>query len=87
MYDLLQSMGAQVAGGDIVLRGSTSFGGSSAALIVVDGGIVDGGYLRTLNPKDVKNVNLIKDGSSAVYGSRGTNGVVVIETKKGGEKQ
>jgi TonB-dependent SusC/RagA subfamily outer membrane receptor len=85
MFDLLRSMGAQVVGNDIVLRGSTSFQGNSSALIVVDEVITDASFLRTLDPKEVKDVNLIKDGGAAVYGSRGTNGVVLIETKKGGD--
>ncbi len=86
MFDLIRSMGAQVTGQEIILRGTNSMRGSSAALIVVDDAIVDASYLQTLDPKEVKNVNLIRDGSAAVYGSRGTNGVVIVTTKKGGDK-
>jgi len=85
MDDLLNSMGVQILNGEYVLRGTTSFQGSSSALIVVDDVIVDASYLESLDPKEVSNINIIKDGSSAVYGSRGANGVIIIETKKGGE--
>jgi len=85
MDDLLNSMGVQIIGGQYVLRGATTFQGSSSALIVVDDVIVDPSYLKSLDPKEVSNINIIKDGSSAVYGSRGANGVILIETKKGGE--
>ncbi len=85
MDDLLNSMGVQIIGGQYVLRGTTSFQGSSSALIVVDDVIVDPSFLESLDPKEVNNINIIKDGSSAIYGSRGANGVILIETIKGGE--
>ncbi len=85
MDDLLNSMGVQIIGGQYVLRGTTSFQGSSSALIVVDDVIVDASFLGSLDPKEVNSINIIKDGSSAIYGSRGANGVILIETKKGGE--
>ncbi len=86
VYDIIQSMGVQVSGGQIIIRGEKSFQGSSAALIVVDDVIVDSGQLASISPLDVKDINIIKDGSSAIYGARGANGVVLITTKKGGEK-
>lgn len=86
MYDLIRSMGGQIEYGHVKLRGSTSFQGNSAALIVLDGVISDNEVLRTLSPRQVKSINLLKDGSTAVYGSRGANGVVIIETKKGGDE-
>ncbi len=87
MYDLIisQFAGVQITNGEIIIRGEKSFQGSSAALIVVDGVITDTEYLLTISPVDVKSISVIKDGSSAVYGSRGANGVLIIETKKGGE--
>lgn len=88
MYDLIRDQvpGAQVSNGEIILRGDNSFRGSSAALIVVDGVIVDGDFLNTLAPIQIKSIDAIKDGTSAVYGSRGANGVILIETKKGGDE-
>ncbi len=85
MYDLIQGnfSGVQIRNGEILVRGTGSFNSSSAALIIVDGVVSDSDVLRTLKPINIKSVNIIKDGSTAVYGSRGANGVVLIETKKG----
>lgn len=88
MYELIRGRfsGVQVqANGDIVIRGVNSLNLSSAALIVVDGIPTDKSVLNSISPVNVSSINVIKDGSSAIYGSRGANGVVVIETKKGGE--
>jgi TonB-dependent SusC/RagA subfamily outer membrane receptor len=78
--------GVDIQNGEIVIRGSSTLKGSDAALIVLNGVIADSDILHTLSPNDVKSINVIKDGSTAVYGSRGANGVVLIETKKGGEQ-
>jgi TonB-dependent SusC/RagA subfamily outer membrane receptor len=83
VYEIIRTMGAQVVNGDIILRGDKSFQSSSAALIVVDGVIADYDYLRTLRPVDIKSIDILQDPASAVYGSRGANGVVQIETIKG----
>jgi len=88
MYELMRGRfsGVQIqSNGDIIIRGINSIMGSSAALIVVDGMVVDKSTLNSLPPVQVKSINVIKDGSSAIYGSRGANGVVIIETKRGGE--
>lgn len=88
IYDLIkgQFAGVQVVGTEIHIRGENSINSSNAALIVIDGIIMDNSTLNTLHPLEVKNIHVIKDGSAAVYGSRGSNGVVLIETKKGGDK-
>ncbi|WP_163321611.1 TonB-dependent receptor plug domain-containing protein [Draconibacterium mangrovi] len=86
MYDLMRGRfaGVQVqSNGDIIIRGVNSINLSSAALIIVDGVQVDGSIMGTLVPSQVRSINIIKDGSAAIYGARGANGVVVIETKKG----
>lgn len=85
MYELIQAnfAGVQIRNGEILVRGAASFNSSSAALIVVDGVISDSDILRQIRPINVKSINVIKDGSTAVYGARGANGVVIIETKKG----
>lgn len=86
MYELIRG---QIAGvdvtmnGDIIIRGTSSFNSSSAALIVLDGVIVESDYLKILRPIEIKNIYAIKDGSTAIYGSRGANGVVIIETRNG----
>ena len=84
VIDIIRDMGGQIRNGSIVLRGTKSFQGSSAALIVVDGVVADYQYLNDLRPVDIKRVNILRDAaSSSVYGSRGANGVVLIETIKG----
>lgn len=86
MYELIRGRfsGVQVVNSDIVIRGVNSLYGSNAALIVLDGVPVDNSILSSLPPIQVKSVNIIKDASAAIYGSRGSNGVVLIETKKAG---
>ena len=88
IYDLIrdQVAGVQITNGEIIIRGNRSFQGSSAALVVVDGVIWDSESLRTLSPIHVKSIDAIKDSGAAVYGSRGANGVILIETIKGGEE-
>ena len=71
--------------GGIIIRGSNSLLGSSAALILIDGIAVNLSQLSMLPPSDVKSVDILKGGSAAIYGSRGANGVVIITTKRGGD--
>jgi TonB-dependent SusC/RagA subfamily outer membrane receptor len=87
IYELIKGRfaGVQVVNGEIIIRGINSINSSSAALIVVDGVPVDGSALNSIPPVQVKSINVIKDGSSAIYGSRGANGVVLIETKRGND--
>jgi len=66
---------------NIMIRGRNSIKASNAPLIVIDG---VAGNLKDVNPSDVKSVEVLKDASSAaIYGSRGSNGVVLITTKSG----
>lgn len=88
MYNLINGRfsGVQVnSNGEIYIRGINSMNMSSAALIVVDGITVDKSIMRDLLPADVKSINILKGPSAAIYGARGANGVVIIETKKGKE--
>lgn len=78
--------GGQV-GGDvtILLRGSRSIYGDNSPLFIIDG--VPGSY-NQINPSDIESVDVLKDASStAIYGSAGANGVVIITTKRGTEKK
>ena len=93
--ELLQGRvaGVQVVRGpggefSIRIRGATSFYGDSEPLVVIDGMIAAAGSLGStlgmLNPRDVKRIDVLKDaGSTAIYGARGANGVLVITTKRG----
>lgn len=67
------------------VRGTSSFLGNSEPLIVIDGMPVHGNNALTgLNPHDVARIDILKDaGATAIYGSRGANGVVIITTKRG----
>lgn len=66
----------------IKLRGITSINGSSDPLIVVDG--IPGGDLNSIAPEDIESFDVLRDGSAAaIYGTRGTNGVILITTKRG----
>ncbi|WP_076373610.1 SusC/RagA family TonB-linked outer membrane protein [Mucilaginibacter lappiensis] len=66
----------------ITVRGGNSISTSNAPLYVVDGFITDNGNL--INPNDIDDIQILKDASAtAIYGSRGGNGVILITTKKG----
>lgn len=68
----------------IRVRGAASINADSDPLYVVDGIPVDN--LNSLNPSDIESIEVLKDASSsAIYGSRGANGVVLVTTKKGKE--
>lgn len=73
--------GNPVGGTEISLRGNTTIlGASTNPLILIDG--VPGDF-NTVAPEDIESIDVLKDGSAAaIYGSRGTNGVVLITTKK-----
>jgi len=68
-------------GGAVYIRGQTSINASNEALYVVDGGITS--QIEWIHPCDIRSIDVIKDGMAAIYGARGSNGVVVIETKRG----
>ena len=87
--------GAPGGGPTIRIRGATSVNASSDPLFVIDGVPVDNegvqgsrNPLNFLNPNDIASVTVLKDASStAIYGSRGANGVIIIETKTGAGDQ
>jgi len=59
--------------------------GSDAAILIVDGREVDAFDFGNINTADIASINVLKDASASVYGSRGANGVVIVETKQGGQ--
>ncbi len=70
--------------GSILIRGKRSINATNDPLYVVDGVPLSSGGIEALNPRDIENINVLKDASStAIYGSRGANGVVLITTKRG----
>ena len=81
------------AGSSIIIRGGSSLNASNDPLYVVDGVPLEGwnggaGMLSQLNPNDIESFTILKDASaSAIYGSRASNGVIIITTKKGSLKE
>ena len=70
--------------GDINIRGVRSIGASNSPLYVVDGMVIQNGGIENINPQDIEKIDILKDASAtAIYGSRGANGVVLVTTKKG----
>ncbi|MEI7422206.1 MAG: TonB-dependent receptor [Prolixibacteraceae bacterium] len=73
--------GLDVNGTTLRIRGNRSINGSNNPLVIIDG--VQGGSLSDLNPADVESIDVLKDASStAIYGSQGANGVIIVTTKK-----
>ena len=71
------------SGGQIRIRGNRSLTGNNNPLIVVDG-MVYGGSVNDINPDNIASLDILKDASAtAIYGSRGSNGVIIITTKRG----
>jgi TonB-linked SusC/RagA family outer membrane protein len=70
-------------GGDMEVRGDNTLKTASNPLIVLDGVIYQGG-MEDINPNDIETIDVLKDASSsAVYGARASNGVIIVTTKKG----
>ncbi len=95
--NVLQTLQGQIPGLDIgtfsgnpgadatvQLRGINSINGNTEPLFIMDGVPINEDRFRALNPNEISSVTVLKDaGATAIYGSRGANGVVVIETKQG----
>jgi len=94
--DALQAMQGKVAGvditsndrpgtlGNINIRGVRSLTASNSPLFVVDGIPLITGGIEYINPYDIETIDILKDASAtAIYGSRGANGVVIVTTKQG----
>lgn len=82
--DIIKSSNKPGGGFDIKVRGVSTFGGNTSPLYVVDGIVVDN--INDINPEDIKKIDILKDASSsAIYGSRGANGVVIVTTNGGSE--
>lgn len=88
------SAGGSVNGGSTIrIRGGASLNASNDPLVVIDGVPMEigggingsGNFLGMINPNDIESMTVLKDASStAIYGSRASNGVIIITTKKGG---
>ena len=82
---ITQSSSRAGGGFDIEIRGKSTLGSNNSPLYVVDGVICDD--INFLNPQDIERIDVLKDASStAIYGSRATNGVVMVTTKSAKEQ-
>ncbi len=80
--DITRTNGSASSGVNITIRGNRSITANNGPLIIVDG--VQYSTLQDLSPNDIASMEILKDASStAIYGSRGANGVILITTKKG----
>lgn len=80
--DIQQSNGQAGAGLSINLRGARSISASNSPLILVDG--IEYGSTLDINPSDIESMDVLKDAAStAIYGTKGANGVIIITTKHG----
>jgi len=67
---------------DIRLRGLSTFGANAEPLVIIDG--VVGGSFDSVDPSDIESINVLKDASAgAIYGTRGSSGVIIVTTKSG----
>ena len=75
----------QPGGNSVInLRGVSSISGNTEPLFIIDGVPVDEDNFRSLNPNDIASLSVLKDaGATAIYGNRGANGVIIIQTKVG----
>jgi TonB-dependent SusC/RagA subfamily outer membrane receptor len=82
IFDLIKGRfsGITVADGNVYIRGSGSFIGPTQALYIVNGVAVSS--IDWIQPCQIKSIDLLKDSNAAIYGARGGNGVVIIETKR-----
>jgi TonB-linked SusC/RagA family outer membrane protein len=80
--DITRSSGAAGAGVNVLVRGNRSLTASNSPLFIVDG--IQYSNIQDINPNDIEAMEVLKDAAStAIYGSRGANGVIIITTKKG----
>lgn len=85
--EIVSADGEPGSGTSVRIRGTRSITASNEPLYIVDG-LMDGiTSLNELNPSDIASINVLKDASStAIYGSRGSNGVIIITTKSGANR-
>lgn len=78
---VIQGSGDPTAGSSLRLRGGTSLTASNSPLIVVDG--IPGVDMNTVQPSEIASIDVLKDASAtAIYGSRGANGVIIVTTNR-----
>ena len=88
IYDLIEGRfpGVQVHGNEIIVRTTHTTMGSSAAIMVVDGLVVDESFFSSISISDIARVNVLKGAAASIYGVSGAFGVVIVETKGRGNQ-
>jgi TonB-dependent SusC/RagA subfamily outer membrane receptor len=85
IYEMLRGKpGVQVTGTNIKIQGASSFMSGTEPLLVVDGIVVS--TIDGIQPQMVKSIEILKGSSASIYGSRGANGVILIDLIKGERK-
>ena len=86
IYDMIRGEipGVQVSGNKIIIRSATSLTGSNDPLFVVDG--VPVVTIDNISPQMVKSIEVLKGSAASIFGTRGSNGVILINLLKGNEK-
>jgi len=87
IYDMIRGQvpGVEVIGKSIRIRGTNTILGSTDPLTVVNGIVVQS--IDDINPRDVKSIEILKGSSASIYGSRGSNGVILINLKSAKDPQ
>lgn len=75
--------GVSVSGNKIVIRGASTFYGSTDPLFLLDGVPVDPSYAMAVSPNDIERIEILKGPEAAIYGINGANGVIAIYTRRG----
>lgn len=84
VFDIIRQVaGVQVTGTSVRIRGITSFTGGGDPLFTVDGVPVSPDFIQTLTVQDILFVDVLKGNEAAIYGARGTNGVIALYTDRG----
>jgi TonB-dependent SusC/RagA subfamily outer membrane receptor len=88
IYDLVEGRfpGVQVHGNEIIVRTTHTTMGSNAAIMVVDGMVVDESFFSSISTSDIASVNVLKGAAASIYGVSGAFGAVIVETKGRGNQ-
>lgn len=85
---VITSSGAPGAAATVRIRGVSSINAGTSPLYIMDGVQITGGDFSAINPSDIENISVLKDASAtSIYGSKGANGVIIISTKRGKNRQ
>jgi TonB-linked SusC/RagA family outer membrane protein len=83
--NITSGSGQPGTGSSVVIRGNGSINGNTDPLYVIDGIPTNASNFRSINPSDIESATVLKDAAAtAIYGNRGSGGVIVIKTKRGG---